>query len=79
MRIDLSDESFRAVEAAVHIIMDAYGERRADIAHEEYTNGDLFFMRHLHTIVVRYKGQEVLHTYLPGEGKDVPSIILANG
>lgn len=62
---------FRAVEAAVHRIMDTYGQPRADAAHEEYTRGDLFFMRHGDTIIVTYKGNEVLHTYLPGEGKEV--------
>lgn len=62
---------FRAVEAAINRIMDTYGESRADIAHEEYINGDLFFMRHAHTVVVKYKGNEVLHTYIHGEGKEV--------
>lgn len=51
--------------------MGAYGQPRADIAHEEYTNGDVCIVRHDQTVVVRYKGNEVLHTYLPGEGKEV--------
>jgi hypothetical protein len=67
MKKDMSDESFRSVEDAAHRIMDAFGERPIDAAHEVYTSGHLSFMRHSHMVVIRYKDHEVLHTYAPGE------------
>ena len=71
MKKDISEQSFREVEEAAHRIMDAYGRTPIDSSSEKYENGDLVIIRHLETIIIRYKGHEVMHTYVPGEGKEV--------
>jgi hypothetical protein len=50
-------------------IMNAYGKMPTNAAHDEYESGDLYIQKYDdNTIMVRFKGDEVMHTYLEGEG-----------